>query len=104
MGSLALDAKGNLYGTTVETVFELTPHSKGTWSLRVLHRFNTRDGEGNGGLIFDLAGNLYGGTPVGGPYGNGTIFELFPGARGWKETVLNGSPPGERAGGPHDRQ
>jgi len=102
-GTLTLDGHGNLYGTTVETVFELEPHSDGKWSLKILHRFSNKDGEGNGGLVLDAVGNVYGGTPVGGPHGNGTVFELSRKAYGWKETLLNDFPPGERAVGPHDR-
>jgi uncharacterized repeat protein (TIGR03803 family) len=42
-----------------------------------------------GGLVFDAAGNLYGTTFVGGEYGQGTVFQLTPGANGtWTETVL----------------
>src|ERR1700686_112546 len=61
-GTLTLDGHGNLYGTTVETVFELEPYSDGKWSLKILHRFSNKDGEGNGGLVLDAVGNVYGGT------------------------------------------
>jgi len=98
-GGLVLDTKGNLYGATSGggdsdqgTVFELMPGS-GEWSEDVLHNFPSfsRDGEDpNGGLIFDLEGNLYGTTVGdGGPYKYGTIFELTPRAHAWKETVLH---------------
>ena len=100
-GSLTLDAKGNVYGTTVATVFELTPHADGKWGLKVLSNGNV--GGYYGGLIFDPAGNLYGGAPTGGLYGNGTVFELSPGPHGWSETVISDFPPGEHAGGPRDR-
>jgi len=91
-GSLLLDKQGNVYGTDVNTVFELTPHAKGKWSLKVLHTFgHGNDGSGPfGGLIFDPEGNLYGTTVAGGgPYKYGTIFELTPGSDGWKEAVLH---------------
>lgn len=109
LGNLIFDKKGNLYGTTYQgggynpncyqyscgTVFELSPGKNGVWSERVLHHFNGKDGaKPQGGLIFDAAGNLYGTTSTGGPYGccfgGGTAFELIPTGRGkWKEKVLH---------------
>ncbi len=54
----------------------------------VLYAFNGSDGDGFiSPLIFDK-GNLYGTTASGGASGVGTVFELAPSARGWKETVL----------------
>ena len=53
---------------------------------------------GEGPLIFDVAGNLYGTTSAGGDgscssgssYGCGTVFELTPGANGkWTEKLLH---------------
>ena len=97
-GSLIFDQAGNLYGTTSQggangygTVFKLSPGANGTWTETVLHSFNRTDGANpEGALIFDRAGNLYGTTSQGGAsYGNGTVFELSPGANGsWTETVL----------------
>jgi uncharacterized repeat protein (TIGR03803 family) len=78
---------GNLYGTTthggtfgVGTVFELTPATGGGWTESVTSSFNNgTDGEGPwAGLIFDVAGNLYGTTAGGGAYGGGTAFEMSP--------------------------
>jgi uncharacterized repeat protein (TIGR03803 family) len=44
-------------------------------------------------VIFDGAGNLYGSTngggPYGGSYGDGTIFQLTPSGSGWSETILH---------------
>jgi uncharacterized repeat protein (TIGR03803 family) len=94
---LALDALGNLYGTTVNggaylygTAFELSPGSGG-WSETVIHSFC---GSGDGcdpysNLIFDAAGNLYG-TTYTGQVSYGTVFELSPGSGGWTETTLYG--------------
>src|SRR5579872_1884681 len=85
-GGLALDAKGNLYGTTVGggigfgVLFSLTPHG----SERILHRFmNGTDGAyPSATLTLDRAGNLYGTTTSGGSSscgyqneGCGTLFE-----------------------------
>jgi uncharacterized repeat protein (TIGR03803 family) len=42
-------------------------------------------------LIFDKSGNLYGTTTLGGPFGEGTVFELSPQlGGGWSETILFG--------------
>jgi uncharacterized repeat protein (TIGR03803 family) len=97
---LIFDAAGNLYGTTTGggtsgygTVFELTPMGGGGWTETILYSFgNGTDGAiPYAGLIFDAAGNLYGTTFGGGPYGGaGTVFELTPTAGGgWTETVLH---------------
>lgn len=106
--SLIFDRAGNLYGTTSQggtngygTVFKLSPSASGTWTETVLHSFDRTDGANpEGSLIFDRAGNLYGRTSQGGASGNGTVFELSPGANGrWTEAVLfsldglNGSQP-----------
>jgi uncharacterized repeat protein (TIGR03803 family) len=96
---LTFDVAGNLYGTTTiggaygwGTVFELSPTAGGSWSETVLHSFNGNDGQApNSVLIFDSAGNLYGATQLGGPYYEGTVFELSPGAGGnWTHKVLHG--------------
>ncbi|HEY6768115.1 MAG TPA: choice-of-anchor tandem repeat GloVer-containing protein [Candidatus Sulfotelmatobacter sp.] len=95
-GGLILDAQGNLYGVSQfggannkGTVYELSPGSSG-WTQTVLYSFaGGSDGEsGNGSLIFDSAGNLYGTTNKGGANGSGTVFELSPSASGWTEQVL----------------
>jgi uncharacterized repeat protein (TIGR03803 family) len=92
---LVMDAKGNLFGTTVYgggqglstcgnlggcgTVYELSPGAKGSFTERILFRFN----DGNGGgvleddrLVMDTAGNLYGTTQFGGTSDNGVVFEI----------------------------
>jgi len=99
---LAMDAAGNLYGTTTEdgafgegTVFELSPSGDGTWKLATILTFNGKNGAvPQAHLILDAAGNLYGTTTAGGDpacdgNGCGTVFELSPIANGtWKHTVL----------------
>jgi uncharacterized repeat protein (TIGR03803 family) len=105
-GGVIVDAEGNIYGTTVHggggvgcepygcgTVFELTPN-EGRWSFQTLHTFSNKDDDGynpEGSLIFDASGNLYGTTYLGGPYGEGTVFQLSPQGSGiWNETILHG--------------
>jgi len=101
--SLVLDAKGNLYGTTLSggtnaspkgdgTVFELTPTAGGDWTEKVLYNFGATGTDGinpDANLIFDAEGNLYGTTYSGGANGDGMAFELTPGTDGgWTEKVL----------------
>jgi len=98
---LIVDAAGNLYGTTTYgghhccggygTVFELTPTGAGSWTEKVLHSFEGKDGEQPwAGLVLDASGNLYGTTYEGGAYGVGTVFELSPAVGGsWTETLLH---------------
>jgi uncharacterized repeat protein (TIGR03803 family) len=112
-GGLVLDSKGAVYGTTYYggnnvkgqcqggtsgtgcgVVFELTPPSQngGKWTRKVLHQFDGKDGaNSSAGVVFDRHGNLYG-TTVGGPGGNGLIFQLTkPSGQGhsWPGTVLH---------------
>jgi uncharacterized repeat protein (TIGR03803 family) len=100
---LVLDQKGNLYGTTASggldncdgdcgVVFELSSHSGGTWTEKILHQFyQGGDIDGmfpHGGLVLDSHGNLYGTAPES-SVGSGVVYELAPQADGaWSETVL----------------
>jgi len=110
------DASGNLYSTTSSggdlscgsglgcgTLFQLAPQSDGTWSSRILVRFNGTDGATPVSLSFDASGNLFGAAFGGGgggcsgffENGCGTIFELSPRAGGFKGSlphVFAGSP------------
>jgi uncharacterized repeat protein (TIGR03803 family) len=99
-GSLAMDAAGNLYGTTFYggkycpsagcgVVFKLAPNSDGTWQQTMLHDFRFTDGaQPESGLVLDSAGNLYGTTSQGGistscgGNGCGVLFKLAPTASG----------------------
>jgi len=92
------DHAANLYGTTwlggaggQGTVFKLTRHSNGSWTESVIHSFDGRDGANPGAsLIFDLTGNLYGTTYMGGSSGMGVVFQLAPKSDGtWKESVIH---------------
>jgi uncharacterized repeat protein (TIGR03803 family) len=99
-GGLAMDAAGNLYGTTFAggkydsgVAFELTRTDTG-WKEKVLHHFCTRAGCTDGGkpyagLIVDSAGNLYGTASTGGKYSAGVAFRLSPDELKWKHTVLH---------------
>jgi len=95
---LIFDSGGSLYGTTQQggasgagTIFNLAPNGHDGWNETVLHSFDVNDGKNPlAGLVFDVAGNLYGTTVVGGASGLGTVFELVPDGHGtWKETVLH---------------
>jgi uncharacterized repeat protein (TIGR03803 family) len=113
---VVFDGAGNLYGTTeagglesAGTVYELSPPAAGqtAWTETVLLRFQGSQGIHDGstplaGVIFDLAGNLYGTTAGGGKYyeyGGGTVFKLtLPhGGVPLSETIIenfNGNGPG----------
>ncbi|MGA2903948.1 MAG: choice-of-anchor tandem repeat GloVer-containing protein [Candidatus Korobacteraceae bacterium] len=57
-----------------------------TQSYRVIYNFTGgADGASpSAGLVIDPAGNLYGTTSSGGPFGAGTAFKLTPAASGWR--------------------
>jgi uncharacterized repeat protein (TIGR03803 family) len=104
-GSLALDAEGNVYGTTSAggdygqgMAFELTKSAGGGWVENALYSFGdgSSDGTVPGTMVFDSLGNLFGTTFSGGSSDTGTVFELTPnGSRGWAESVVYsfGAPP-----------
>jgi uncharacterized repeat protein (TIGR03803 family) len=90
---VVFDAAGNLYGTAqfggtgscglmgCGIVFELSPAGDGSWTEHILHQFAGPDGyQAHAGVVLDAAGNLYGTTANGGASGQGTVFELSPGA------------------------
>jgi hypothetical protein len=106
---LALDAAGNLYGTTFSggtpgggMAFRLSlpSQSGGAWTEEIIHSFGYTTSDGAAPvatMILDKAGNLYGttlfgGTPCfynGADYGCGSVFELSPATGGtWNETIL----------------
>jgi len=101
VGSLTLDAAGNLYGMTNGggmigwgAAYELMRRTGGGWGEKVLYNFNETGSSGASpyaGLIFDAAGNLYGTTEAYGAGGYGTAFKLTPTKAGrWTETTLHG--------------
>ncbi|HEV2101079.1 MAG TPA: choice-of-anchor tandem repeat GloVer-containing protein [Stellaceae bacterium] len=117
-GGVIADKSGALYGTTYTggtfgsicdsfgcgVVFKLTPPAsgQGPWTETVIWSFSGYgDGDaGNGPLLIDGKGAIYGTTQFGGflpcpsysfGYGCGVVFKLTPPARGetaWTETTL----------------
>ncbi len=78
-GGLLRDAAGNLYGTTLSSVFKLDPAGNET----VLSRLGIGTvpgvfgpGDPYAALVMDPAGNLYGTSRDGGAFGLGTVFKL----------------------------
>lgn len=82
---VVLDAKGNLYGTAVGggsadegVVFQLAATGVGGWVEAILTAFQGGYDAAApmGGVLFNSSGNLYGTTCLGGPVGNGVLYEL----------------------------
>jgi uncharacterized repeat protein (TIGR03803 family) len=101
--ALVADSVGNLYGTTLNSnsdqcggsgcgvVFKLMRGTGSQWRYSVVHVFAGPPADGGqpwGGLTLDALGNLYGTTSGGGTYGKGTVFEISPQGKKWKERVL----------------
>jgi len=106
-GTVVLDSKGNIYGTTYSggnsgcfgsgcgVVFKLSPTSNGAWSETVLHTFTGGiDGSHPLGSLALQGNTLYGAAAAGGilntcnNYGCGVVFKIARSSTGWKETVL----------------
>jgi len=92
IGGVAIDAAGNLYGTTEDggnapglggTVWELTP-SNGSWTFSVLQSLPTFYEGPFATPTLDAAGNVYGTSTFGG--GSGLVFKLAPSGAGWNYT------------------
>lgn len=97
---MAIDQKGNLYGTTelggpygYGTVFRLSQSADGIWFETILHGFNFEHGDGyypSAGKLTLGNGEIFGATQYGGRYLDGTIFQLTESADGrWSETLLD---------------
>ncbi len=89
MSGVVMDAAGNLYGTTQNIVYELSPYGSG-WALTTLHTFMGGNDGGlcYSGLVFDSQGNLYGATATGGANHSGVVFELTPSNGSWTYNVV----------------
>ncbi|MEJ0047248.1 MAG: choice-of-anchor tandem repeat GloVer-containing protein [Rhodospirillales bacterium] len=100
-GSLVLDEKGNLYGTTLGgnnnrgVAFELSPPTQpdGDWTETVLHGFSGPDDLPRAGRCCDRRMEPCSVQPSeGGPsFNNGLVFELLPPtahSAGWREKTL----------------
>lgn len=111
VGTLAIDARRNLYGVTEQggtgpcdsvlgggcgVIYRLSPQRDGSWVFSVLYSFSqpftVDDGEyPSAGVVLDQAGNLYGTTEFGGSFACdcGTVYRLTPTQVGtWTEVVL----------------
>jgi len=106
VGGLAIDAAGNLYGTTarggaggVGTVFEWSPGASAPTTLYAFSAPSTgvnADGAlPEAPLLRDASGNLFGTAAVGGPSGDGVVFELSPAGSGYSFSVLHAFSGGE---------
>ena len=92
-GKVALDAHGNIYGTTDSggefgygVIYQLAP-SNGNWTQSVLHDEVPGDGEHLSGVTLDAAGNLYGSADQT-PGCCGSVWQLAPAGSGWTFNVL----------------
>ncbi len=80
-----MDSSGNLYGTRWGGSASATARCS-SWPRAAARSprwpsFNGTNGQGpEGGVIMDSSGNLYGTTYQGGPFGDGTVFELAQGS------------------------
>ncbi len=117
---VVFDNAGNLYGTTFYggstdcdgagcgVVFKLTPRADGEWTESAIYTF-TGGADGShpySPLIFDAAGNLYGGTfgTYNGGSGFGTVFKLTPAPDGsWKFALLHTFTGGKDGAQPNGR-
>jgi uncharacterized repeat protein (TIGR03803 family) len=97
IGGVALDEKGNIFGTTygvyagMGSVFKL---SHGRWTETTLHKFGgPEDGRHpSGGVVLGADGRVYGSTQYGGAVGCsdgcGVVYELTQGKGAWSENVI----------------
>ena len=85
-GTLAIDAAGDLYGTTycagannAGNVFKLT-NTGGSWTYTSLYDFTDLSDGGypTSSVLLDASGNLYGTATQGGSQGSGVVWEITP--------------------------
>ncbi len=91
IGSVAVDSRGNLYGTTNDggsggngTAWVLSP-SGGNWTLTVVQSFSNGYEGPFATPTLDAAGNVYGTSSFSGE-GDGLVFKLTPSGDGWSYT------------------
>jgi uncharacterized repeat protein (TIGR03803 family) len=101
LGSLIMDANGDLFGTTSGTtaspfnlpatdgtVFEIKKTATGYASASALVFFDGADGATPvASLLADASGHLFGTTSAGGPNGGGTVFEVTDSGFATKATL-----------------
>jgi uncharacterized repeat protein (TIGR03803 family) len=82
-GTLALDSKGQIFGTTVAggtnnvgVVFRLIKGSTGTYTEKLIYNFGANGNKPFAGVVLDSSGNLYGTTQAGGKNGAGVVYAL----------------------------
>jgi uncharacterized repeat protein (TIGR03803 family) len=81
VGGLVSDGAGNLWGTTLETIFKINISSGVITTLVDFDNStsptdNARGSEPQASLLNDGAGNLWGSTMIGGVESNGTLFKV----------------------------
>ena len=112
---LAIDAAGNLYGTSVlggefggGTVWQLSPVGD-SWVHTVLYSFTggADGGEPYKGVTLDANGNLYGTAVTGGSGscegGCGVTYKLSKSGDSWTQTVIHAFTGGDDGSGPGSR-
>ncbi|MGA7635138.1 MAG: choice-of-anchor tandem repeat GloVer-containing protein [Terriglobales bacterium] len=89
---LTMDSAGNIFGTTLSTVFELAANGVGGWNPSVIHTFTGYPDDGSAAQsapVIGPDGNLYGTTTSGGKYNYGAVYRLGPGKNGeWTERIV----------------
>lgn len=103
--SLAIDAAGNLYGTssggyleteeTEATIFRLSPPAEGStgWSVSILHSFGAFFAL-PGRPVLGVGGNIFAMSAFGGKANGGAALELSPTPGGYVKTVVFNFPAG----------
>lgn len=100
---VALDAAGNIYGTTcfggafdLGTVYEISSNAKGARHVKILHSFRGSGVDGEcpyAGVVLGASGSLYGTTTEGGENYEGTVFQMTPMPDGtWDEKIVHNFP------------
>ena len=97
---VAIDAAGNLYGTTITggnkkspfgtgTVYELSPDGSGNYSFQVIHIFG-KTGQSYYPVVLDPSGNLIGVAFGGSADPAGFVFKLTHSGSAWDYSLLHG--------------